>query len=87
VIKVEVCYALADEQCLVSVLIPAGSSVIRAIMASGILEKFPDLALSNNIGIFSEKVPLHQVLKEGDRVEFYRLLAKTPNQLRLLRAK
>lgn len=86
-ITVEVCYALPEHQSIISVLLPKHSTVIRAIMASGILDKFPDLLLTDNVGIFSKKVSLNQELNEGDRIEIYRPLTLTPNQIRLRRAK
>lgn len=85
-IKIEVCYALEKEQWLIPLEVPQGSTVIRAIMASGILEKYPDVELSN-VGIFSKKVSLNHQVKLGDRIEIYRPLALTPNEARLLRAK
>ncbi|MBA2654191.1 MAG: RnfH family protein [Gammaproteobacteria bacterium] len=86
-IRVEIAYALPEQQLLLTVLIPKGSTVITAIMASGILDQFPELVLSNNVGIFSKKVALDCIVAENDRIEIYRPLVMTPNQLRLLRAK
>jgi|688.fasta_scaffold606619_3 putative ubiquitin-RnfH superfamily antitoxin RatB of RatAB toxin-antitoxin module len=85
-IDVEICYALPAEQCLVAVRLPKGSTVIKAIMASGLLERFPELKLVQ-VGIFSKKVGLSCIVQAGDRVEIYRPLTLTPNQARLLRAK
>lgn len=85
--KVEVCYAGKMEQRLIAVSLPPASLVIDAILASGLLDAFPELSLAGNVGIFSKKVPLNQMLQEGDRVEIYRPLLASPNELRLLRAK
>lgn len=82
---IEVCYASQGQQWLLSVVLPEGSTVIQAIMLSGMLDKFPEVNIINNVGIFSKKVPLNHVLNKGDRVEIYRPLSRTPNQLRLLR--
>lgn len=85
--KVEVCYALESKQTLIEIDIPFGSTVIKAILASGVLDLHPDVELNGNVGIFSKKIPLNHVLQEGDRVEIYRPLFCTPNERRLLRAK
>jgi uncharacterized protein len=85
VIEIEICYALPDKQFLQAFTVPRGYTVIKAIIASGLLEKFPDIQLKNNIGIFSKKVSLTYILEEGDRIELYRPLLLTPNQTRLLR--
>ena len=86
-INVEVCYLTEKEQKLISVSVPEGSTVIRAILASGMLDEFPELELKNNVGIFSNRVSLDETLVEGDRVEIYRPLTLSPNELRLRRAK
>lgn len=83
--RVEVCYALPEEQCLVTVDVPEKSTVINAIMASGILDLFPAVNLSQ-VGIYSKKVALNHIVEKGDRIEIYRPLTMTPNQLRLARA-
>lgn len=83
----EVCFASETDQKLIEVTVPKGSTVIRTIMASGILDMFPELELNGNIGIFSKKVNLNEIVQEGDRVEIYRPLKQSPNQARLRRAK
>jgi uncharacterized protein len=85
VIEVEICYALPDEQFLQAFSVSRGYTVIKAIIASGLLERFPEIQLKNNIGIFSKKVSLTHILEEGDRIEIYRPLLLTPNQARLRR--
>lgn len=85
--NVEVCYASEKEQVLIKMELPLGSTVINAILASGILDLYPKLDLTHQVGIFSKKVPLNTLLNEGDRVEIYRNLLFTPNQQRLSRAK
>ena len=68
-IRVEVAHALPDRQALLEVEVPAGCTVAEAIERSGIREAFPDLRISDDlVGIFSRKVRLDQVLKDGDRV-------------------
>lgn len=84
-IKIEIGYALPVKQFLHSLFVSEGCTVVKAIMVSGLLEQFPDLQLNNNVGIFSKKVPLNHILKEGDRIEIYRPLLLSPNEARLLR--
>lgn len=84
-IEIEVSYASPQTQKLISLNVGEGSSVVHAIMQSGILDLFPEIVLKNNVGIFSKKVPLDQPLKNGDRIEIYRPLTCSPNQARLRR--
>jgi uncharacterized protein len=81
-IKVEICYVTADHQEILAINLPRSTTVIRAIMQSGILDKFPDLQLENNVGIFSRRVSLNDVIVDGDRIEIYRPLILSPNELR-----
>jgi uncharacterized protein len=85
--QIEVCYVSPDEQFLQGLSVSGGCTVIEAIMASGLLNRFPNLQLTNNVGIYSKKVPLNQIVEAGDRIEVYRALQLTPNEARLLRAK
>ena len=38
------------------------------------------------VGIFSRKVPLDHVLRDGDRIEIYRPLTADPKEMRRQRA-
>jgi putative ubiquitin-RnfH superfamily antitoxin RatB of RatAB toxin-antitoxin module len=87
--KIEVVYALPDEQTLLSVEVPEKCSVLDGVKMSGILERYPELdseALS--VGIFSQAVrkPEDAWLNEGDRIEIYRPLIKDPKAERKKRA-
>lgn len=84
---VEVAYATPARQLIVRVEVPVGCTVAQAIELSGIGEKFPDMKVyRDEVGIFSRKVPLEQVLQEGDRVEIYRPLIADPKEARRARA-
>lgn len=85
-VNIEVCFASETAQFLIPLQVAAGTTVIGSIMLSHILDHFPEIELSNNVGIFSKKVDLDQVVNEGDRIEIYRPLSISPNQLRLRRA-
>lgn len=85
-INVEVAYALADEQLVLTVNIDTGTTAVAAIEQSGLLQKFPDIEI-NKIGIFGKIIKNDTILKEGDRVEVYRPLIADPKEVRRQRAK
>lgn len=86
-IPVEICYASKEEQVILKFQLPEQTTVLEAILQSGLLDRFPEISLPGNVGIYGQKVPLNQRITINDRIEIYRLLEMTPNQLRLLRAK
>ena len=82
-IQVEVAYAKPDQQTLISLNLPSGSSVAQAISASGLLQQCPEIDLSQQkIGIFGQVCKLDTLLSEGDRVEIYRPLQQNPMDAR-----
>lgn len=84
---VEVAYATPERQALLRVEVPAGCTLAQAIELSGIRARFPELRLEEEgVGIFSRKVPLDHVLREGDRVEIYRPLIADPKETRRKKA-
>lgn len=86
-IRVEVAYATPEKQSLKSLAVEQGCTVEDAIEQSGIRGDFPDMAVSpGTVGIFSRKVPLDRVLRDGDRVEIYRPLIADPKEARRKRA-
>ena len=79
---VEVAYALAEKQSLISLEVEEGTTLKDAIEASGILEKYNEIDLSKQqVGIFSKFATLDTVLREKDRVEIYRSLIADPKQV------
>lgn len=85
---VEVLYADANQQILRRAEVPVGATVQQAIDVSGIVELIPkDVYDEARLGIFSQRVPAHQVLRDGDRVEIYRPLALDPMDARRQRAR
>lgn len=88
-ITVEVVYGLPQEQVLLALDVPAGTTAREAARLSGLAARFPGLDLDQApLGIFGklEKDPEHHVLQAGDRVEIYRPLLIDPKEARRLRA-
>lgn len=84
---VEVAYALAEKQSLISLEVKEGSTLKEAIDASGILKQYRQIDLSKDrVGIFSKFATLDTVLREKDRVEIYRPLEADPKKIRKERA-
>jgi putative ubiquitin-RnfH superfamily antitoxin RatB of RatAB toxin-antitoxin module len=86
--KIEVCYALADRQELVAVNLPDGATVIQAIEASGLLQKYPEIdpGGANKLGVFAKLAKADAVLRDRDRVEIYRPLIADPKEVRRQKA-
>lgn len=86
-ITVEVAYAVPAKQTILSLDVPAGTTAIEAVRASGILTQFPEIDLaSSKIGIFGKAVAPDTVLRAHDRVEIYRPLLADPKEVRRRRA-
>jgi len=86
-IRVEVVYALRDEQVLLALDVGEGATVEQAIETSGLLRRFPEIDLARaRVGIFGRPARLDTQLTEGDRVEIYRPLIADPKQVRRERA-
>jgi hypothetical protein len=59
----------------------------EAIIASGIMAKFPEIDLNiNKVGIFGKLTKLDTKLRHLDRVEIYRALIADPKEVRKQRA-
>jgi len=84
--EIEVAFAAPERQLIVSLQVPAGTTVAQAIEASGIREEFPQIEAHPTVGIFSRKVELDTELMHGDRVEIYRPLAADPKEARRRKA-
>ncbi|MHB8535644.1 MAG: RnfH family protein [Sulfuricaulis sp.] len=86
--RVEVAYATPQRQETIEVAVRPGATVEQAICASGILEQFPEIDLSNQrVGIFGERVRPQDPVHDRDRVEIYRPLIADPKEARRERAK
>lgn len=85
--RIEVVYALPDEQVLLTVELSAGATVRHAIETSGILARHPRIDLASDaVGVFGKIAKLDDPLRDGDRVEIYRPLTMDPKDARRKRA-
>jgi len=86
-IKVEVVYALPEEQTLLALDVAEGSTAEDVIHQSGILEQYPEIDLEiQKIGLFGKITTKNHILREKDRVEIYRPLIADPKEVRKKRA-
>lgn len=86
-IKVEIAYALPQEQVILSLAVAPGTTIQQAIEQSSMLKKFPDIDLARNkLGIFGKLSKPETVLRDRDRVEIYRPLIADPKEVRKKRA-
>lgn len=86
--KIEITYALPDRQELVTIDLPAGSTVMQAVEASGLLQKYPEIDPGgvNKLGVFAKLAKADTVLRDRDRVEIYRPLIADPKEVRRQKA-
>ena len=86
-LNIEVCYAQAESQAVVKLKLPAGSTLLQALEASGLLAKHPEIDLKKNkFGIWNKLSKPDAVLRERDRIEIYRPLIADPKEVRKQRA-
>jgi putative ubiquitin-RnfH superfamily antitoxin RatB of RatAB toxin-antitoxin module len=86
-ILVEVAYALPTQQMVLPLEIDEGNTIEQAVIASGLMNKFPEIDLNvNKVGIFGKLAKLDTVLRPRDRVEIYRPLIADPKEVRRQRA-
>ena len=80
-LRIEVVYALRDEQLLVALEVVEGTTAAQAIERSGIRQSFPGIDVGP-VGIFGKIVEPDTPLRDGDRVEIYRELVADPKEAR-----
>ncbi|TEW55010.1 RnfH family protein [Psychromonas sp. RZ22] len=86
-IDIEVVYGLPHKQVLLSLKVPAGTTIENAIKLSGIVKHFPEIIPSEAVvGIFSKADKLENTVNNADRIEIYRPLTADPKEMRKLRA-
>lgn len=85
--RVEVVYALAHAQDIVTLDVAEGSTASQAVAASGMPERH-GLAMSKlRLAVFGKTVAPGARLRDGDRVEILRTLMAEPNAARRARAR
>jgi putative ubiquitin-RnfH superfamily antitoxin RatB of RatAB toxin-antitoxin module len=87
--KVQVVYAMPDQQSIVELDVPDGTTVFEAALQSGLADQFPEIDLDlAPIGIYGVRVKkaTTTILHPGDRVELYRSLLVDPKESRRTRA-
>lgn len=86
-VDIEVAYAQPEEQVIVSIKVPQGTTLEQAVNLSGLLARFPEINCSElKLGIFGTACKPEQAVKQGDRVEIYRPLIHDPKEARRQRA-
>jgi uncharacterized protein len=86
-IDVEVAYATPEQQVILTLKVPEGTTAVQAVKASGLLSRFPEIGGADiKVGIFGSVCKLDQQLGQADRVEIYRPLIHDPKEARRQRA-
>jgi putative ubiquitin-RnfH superfamily antitoxin RatB of RatAB toxin-antitoxin module len=81
-IRIELVYATRDQQHLLELEVPAGTTVTEALHGSGM----GDLLGQSGVGVFGRLVDADHVLQAGERVEICRPLVVDPKEARRRRA-
>ncbi|MGI9234605.1 MAG: RnfH family protein [Woeseiaceae bacterium] len=82
-IHVEVVFATPQKQVLLTLSLPAHSTVADALSESALSEHFPDIDFDRlQAGVWGHLVQRDRVLLDGDRVEIYRPLGLDPKESR-----
>lgn len=84
--RVEVVYALPDQQPLIELDVAPGTTAAEAVAASGLPERFDELD-PTALAIFGRACEPETVLRAGDRVEILRPLQVDPREARRQRAR
>jgi putative ubiquitin-RnfH superfamily antitoxin RatB of RatAB toxin-antitoxin module len=86
--RVEVVYALPDQQRVVTLALPVeGLTAGQAVQRSGLLQEFPQIAAQPlALAVFGVTCDAERCLRDGDRVEILRPLRHDPRALRRERA-
>jgi putative ubiquitin-RnfH superfamily antitoxin RatB of RatAB toxin-antitoxin module len=84
-LEVEVVYALPGREDSVKLRLPAGTSLLEAVRAAGMLERHPELK-TLKLGVYGQVRQPESPARHGDRIEIYRPLAADPKDARRKRA-
>lgn len=82
-IEIELVYASATRQRLLSIQADAGATVAEVISQSDIDLDFPDENIDDlAVGIWGKLVDRDHIVRDGDRIELYRPLQIDPREAR-----
>ncbi|HLS05089.1 MAG TPA: RnfH family protein [Wenzhouxiangella sp.] len=82
-IEVEVAAATPETQVVVSVRVPAGTTLIEAVEKADVPALIPGFEVSpERVGVFGRLRPPDTPLQAGDRAEAYRALTADPKEIR-----
>lgn len=86
-LTIEVVYGTPTHQEIISCTVEPNTTIEQAILASGIVDVFPEIDLSvNNVGIWNRVAKLTDLVNDLDRIEVYRPLLADPKEVRKRRA-
>jgi putative ubiquitin-RnfH superfamily antitoxin RatB of RatAB toxin-antitoxin module len=86
--NVQVCYASVQQEHIVDLVVTEGTTILQAILQSGLLRDAPDVDVSVcKVGIYGKLKPMDTVLRTHDRIEIYRPLIADPKDARHRRVK
>jgi len=86
-LEIEVVYGTPTRQEIISCTVEPNTTLEQAILASGIVEEFPEIDLAvNKVGIWNRIAKLTDTVKDLDRIEIYRPLLADPKEVRKRRA-
>ena len=84
---VEVAYACAERQVILTLEIHAGMRLDEVVRHSGMLERFPEIEPESvRLGVFGKLRRPGDLARPGDRIEIYRPLIADPKESRRRRA-
>ena len=82
-IHVGVIFARPDEQSVVPVTVPRGTTIRQAIERSRIMERYPEIDLAvHRVGVYGALRDPGDTVRDGDRIEIYRPLLIDPKEAR-----
>ena len=82
-LRIEVVFATKERQSLKTLGVEAGATVADVVAASGVLDDFPDQNIEQlRFGVWGHIVERTHAVKDGDRVELYRVLQLDPREAR-----
>jgi putative ubiquitin-RnfH superfamily antitoxin RatB of RatAB toxin-antitoxin module len=86
-LRIEVVYAWPEEQVVVQLSVPRGTTARQAFELSGLSVRYPEIgSAASSLGIYGRVVTGDTVLCDADRIEIYRPLVADPKLVRRRRA-